>query len=503
MMLQLNVDILFLIFEELKNDTKSFYSYLLVNKTWCIMTVPILWRDPNIISLSDEAKRKLFDVIFLHLSKESRDILKSRGISNLFSETYQHPLFNYISFWKHLDLFFIEGLIFQGNIKGSNIFIIKNEIMKLFIKGSNIFIIKNEIMKLFINENTRFIHLYIAQNFNYKVHSIPGAEHCLSGLESFSCRSCVDQSILEGLSSICKSIKRLKFFVESFNVNINFGIIKLIEAQKNLNEVHLFNYSVTKSFEGLIEKSLIKHADTIQYLRIRSAPVTKFLSYLVNLSSLEIEFMDPWNNLNNFENFSVPNLKILRTKQVPYNILVNLIENTKGYLTEINTFYNFSYEIVNIELIIQAIYKNCLNLKYLLFSSNNSNSIIPEFETLLIKCQFLNELILLIHDHNDYAFSWDKLFIVLAKSSPISLLRFKFYSISMFNLKDIALFFYNWKNRNPMTLGICNNNSYFNKRSKNKPLEDLCEKYKLKGIIKKYIIEYTKLVDYKDFTAFN
>ncbi|CAB5357374.1 unnamed protein product [Rhizophagus irregularis] len=213
--------------------------------------------------------------------------------------------------------------------------------------------------------------------------------------------------------------------------------------------------------------------------------------------------MDPWNNLNNFENFSVPNLKILRTKHVPFNILVNLIENTKGYLTEINTFYNFNYEIVNTESIIQAIYKNCLNLKYLLFSSNNSNSIIPEFETLLIKCQFLNELILLIHDHNDYAFSWDKLFIILAKSSPISLLRFKFYSISMFNLKDIALFFYNWKNRNPMTLGICNNNSYFNKRSKNKPLEDLCEKYKLKGIIKKYIIEYTKLADYKDFTAFN
>ncbi|PKC02287.1 hypothetical protein RhiirA5_425454 [Rhizophagus irregularis] len=486
MMLQLNVDILFLIFEELKNDMKSFYSYLLVNKTWCIMTVPILWRDPNIISLSDEAKSKLFDVIFLHLSKKSRDILKNRGINNLFTETYQHPLFNYISFWKHLDLRFIEGLMFQGNIKESNIFIIKNEIMKLFI-----------------NENTRIIHLYISRNFNYKVHSIPGAEHCLSGLESFSCRSCVDLSILEGLSSICKSIKRLKFFVDSSNVNINFGIIKLIEAQKNLNEVYLFNYSVTKSFEGLIEKSLIKHADTIQYLNIRSAPVTKFLSYLVNLSSLEIEFMDPWNNLNNFENFSVPNLKILRTKHVPFNILVNLIENTKGYLTEINTFYNFNYEIVNTESIIQAIYKNCLNLKYLLFSSNNSNSIIPEFETLLIKCQFLNELILLIHDHNDYAFSWDKLFIILAKSSPISLLRFKFYSISMFNLKDIALFFYNWKNRNPMTLGICNNNSYFNKRSKNKPLEDLCEKYKLKGIIKKYIIEYTKLADYKDFTAFN
>ncbi|RGB43404.1 hypothetical protein C1646_749789 [Rhizophagus diaphanus] len=489
MLLQLNVDILFLIFEELKNDMKSFYSCLLVNKTWCIMTLPILWRDPNIISLSDEAKSKLFDVIFLHLSKESRDILKSRGINNLLTEIYQHPLFNYISFWKHLDLFFIECLISQGNIKESNIFIIKNEIMKLFI-----------------NENTRFIHLCISQYFNYKVHSIPGAEHCLSGLESFSCHSCVDQSILEGLSSICKSIKKLKFYVDFHNANINFGIIKLIEAQKNLNEVHLFNYSVTESFEGLIEESLIKHADTIQYLRIRSVPVTKFLSYLVNLSSLEIEFMDSntWNNLNYYENLSLPNLKILRTKQVPFKILVNLIENTKGYLTEINTFYNFYYNIaINIKSFIQAIYNNCLNLKYLLFSSNNSNSIIPGFETLLIKCQFLKELILLIHDCNDYAFSWDKLFMVLAKSSPISLLRFKFYSISMFKLKDIALFFHNWKNRNPMTLGICDNISYFGRISENKPLEDLCEEYKLKGKIKKYFIEYSKLVDYKDFLAFN
>jgi hypothetical protein len=44
-MSKLNRDVLYLIFEELKNDKKTFHSCLLVNRTWCEMIIPILWKD--------------------------------------------------------------------------------------------------------------------------------------------------------------------------------------------------------------------------------------------------------------------------------------------------------------------------------------------------------------------------------------------------------------------------------------------------------------------------
>ena len=98
-MSKFNEDVLFLIFEELKNDKKSLYSCLLVNRTWCVTAVPILWTNPDRHPLTMKAKSKLFNVILLHLSEESKDILKNLGINNLVTEIYhQHPLFNYILF---------------------------------------------------------------------------------------------------------------------------------------------------------------------------------------------------------------------------------------------------------------------------------------------------------------------------------------------------------------------------------------------------------------------
>src|SRR5205809_5154054 len=94
-----NKDVLFLILVELQNDRKSLYSCLLVNRTWCETTVPILWKNPLKICPTYN-KRKLFKVILLHLPEESRENQEL----DLFIELHQRPLFNYISFWRYLNL---------------------------------------------------------------------------------------------------------------------------------------------------------------------------------------------------------------------------------------------------------------------------------------------------------------------------------------------------------------------------------------------------------------
>src|SRR4051812_22020768 len=109
-MLGVKKNVLFLILKELKDDRKSLYSCLLVKRIWCETTVPILWKILGRYTLTENAKIILFDVILSHLSKESRDILKIQGI-NIFNEEFKQPLFNYISFWRYLDLFLLESMI--------------------------------------------------------------------------------------------------------------------------------------------------------------------------------------------------------------------------------------------------------------------------------------------------------------------------------------------------------------------------------------------------------
>ncbi|PKK70790.1 hypothetical protein RhiirC2_849642 [Rhizophagus irregularis] len=432
MMLQLDEDVLFLILKEFKNDKKSLYSCLLVNRTWCVITVPILWRNPEIFTLFEEAKNILFNVILLHLSEESRNILKSHGVNSIITETYQQPSFNYISFWKHLDLFFIENLI-----------------SRRIIEEYKISIVRNELLKTFFNKSTKLIHLSIPQNFDYQLHLIQGAENCFSKLESFNCYVDIDQNILEGLARICKSIKKLKF------IYIN-------------------------------SKSLAKHADTVKYLKIGWKPTIRFLSYFLNLLSLE--FVTLYFENSNDENYlleklSLPHLKILKVGEVPIDILIKLIESVTGNLLEISVLINGN----NSRRFIQSICKNCPNLKYFKLSLNSySNSLISEFKNLLINCQYLDGLIINICEpHNE--FNWDKLFEILTQSSSINLFKFKFSSYGKIKLEHLKLFFDNWKDRNPILLKI-GINIFTVSLEEELQLVELIKKYEVKGIIKKYSV---------------
>src|ERR1700723_174108 len=99
----LNIDFFYLILKEFQDDLKTLYSCLLVNKTWCKIIIPILWKDPwKFLKWRNVNKEFLLNAIILQLSDESRNNLKSLGIYFL-ENSYQKPLFDYISFCKHLN----------------------------------------------------------------------------------------------------------------------------------------------------------------------------------------------------------------------------------------------------------------------------------------------------------------------------------------------------------------------------------------------------------------
>jgi hypothetical protein len=488
-MVELNKDVIYLILKELKNDSQSIYSCLLVNRTWCKATVPILWSDPvNQFRIypSVNVYNILLNVILLHLSEETRNNLKNQGIE-LFMETYQKPLFNYISFWKNLNLFFLENML---------TFVLDTD------KKTSISIIRNEILKLF-NMNTKFQSLVQSQ-----CSHISGNESCFSELEYLYCDSGISSDTLERLAEINTSIRKLSFnycYNSSYNIgidghNYNLGIKRLIETQKNLREINFFSYSHTsnESYYKSLEESLIKCADTVQYLKISWNPSTKFLSHLVNLLSLEIINVYHYNDLkdwSNLEKITLPTLKFLKIEKVPAKFLAGLIKNTGENLIEICILYQGIDYGGNL---FQAICQKCPKLNYLKLSLYESD--ISNFESVLINCQFLIGLVVMedMKEKLPYLpyfnkFDWNKLLKILVRSSPNSLFKFKFSSTEMSDIVEgLPLFLNNWKDRHPILLQTYSKkfNPYINQK-----FEETIQLYKVKGIIKKYEI-------YEDFEDF-
>ncbi len=457
-------DVLYLIFKELQDDDKTLCSCLLVNKTFCEIIIPILWKNPWKF-IKKEKEKFLLNVIISHLSDESKNYLSQH---NFLINSYHRPLFDYINFCKHLNLNEIQRII-------NMTFYDKPEM--------SIFIVENEILNIFINENMKYTHLYMPDEIDFQINLIPGAESCFSEIEFLSCSNGIDDSIVAGLTEICKSIKELELDIKMYKSN--YGIARLIEAQRKLLKIDLTNYMYN---DVTLDNSLSKHVNAVQYLRMNGEFLAEFLPFFVNLRVLDLDCSDmEWYYLENYlgenyleeyyleKNISLPFLRILRSSQVSTKFLTYLINNTSGYLDEIKIEEGHN-EIDN-KKIIQAIYQNCPNLRYLRLLIRNIN--ILELQNLLMNCQYLVGLYLIIDNEFD-AFGLDNLFKVLTKSSPTYLYRLGFDSAYKINkLESFKRFFSNWKGRHPMILklGYVNNTKKFS---------NLIEKYKAKGVIKKY-----------------
>src|SRR5215213_1886804 len=112
-MSKLNKDILFLIFEELQDDSKSLFSCLMVNRIWCETVIPILWRNPWRYCINYHNKSCLFTIFISCLPNDIKEFLTSVGIQ-LPSISYQPLLFDYFSFCKCINTNVTNDIISTG-----------------------------------------------------------------------------------------------------------------------------------------------------------------------------------------------------------------------------------------------------------------------------------------------------------------------------------------------------------------------------------------------------
>jgi hypothetical protein len=120
-----------------RNDYKTLHSCVLVNRAWCRLTIPLLWKDP----FSIPVKNYHFIEIYLHnLNEYDKTRLKVHGIKNKLFPS--NTLFNYPSFIQCLNTYKIDQSIEKWIIK---VGVLKN--MTSIVKK----LIYNLLFKIFID----------------------------------------------------------------------------------------------------------------------------------------------------------------------------------------------------------------------------------------------------------------------------------------------------------------------------------------------------------------
>uniref|UniRef100_U9U3I8 F-box domain-containing protein n=1 Tax=Rhizophagus irregularis (strain DAOM 181602 / DAOM 197198 / MUCL 43194) TaxID=747089 RepID=U9U3I8_RHIID len=249
-MSKLNKDILFLIFEELQDNSKFLFSCLMVNRIWCEIMIPILWKNPWCYNINYHKKNSLYSILTSYLLNDIKEFLTKKEI--LISS--QSLTFDYLSFCKSIDTIIIDNIISIGTSSEYNQFLLQEEIYSLLIKKCP------EIKYLSICGTHEILYL-------------PETKDCLESLCELTFDTLIDPRYFYKLANICQQIQRM--IIINKNIKANHGTTKLIELQKNLKyfkwiddfkvDDGFYYWEILEDPYTEIFNMLEKHANTINH----------------------------------------------------------------------------------------------------------------------------------------------------------------------------------------------------------------------------------------------
>ncbi|RIA84721.1 hypothetical protein C1645_831843 [Glomus cerebriforme] len=453
-MSQLNKDVLFLLFEELRDDSKSLFSCLLVNKLWCETVIPILWRNPWCYDIDYESKSYLFAIIASYLSVETKEFLLRQGI-NFPSISYQSLLFDYLSFCRSINVTIINNII---PIESPH----------------NQFYLQQEFYNILITSCTELKYLDM-RSINHQIFYIPKAKACLETLYELKCDTSVDPIYFYGLARICQNIQKLVIINDT--IKVNHGIAKLIEAQENLKNFEWEDEFYDDDFiEDPYEETLLAlkdKADILIHLKIFFKYIEGFdhtllqeiLPKFYKLKTLILKNDFTYFNENQFKMLVYHDIEILHIDYITINMPSYIIENSGGHLKEIILFENCEYyedfgdnfNEVSLKFI-QKICEHCPSIEYLTLAFAPTDEHFTEFKKLLKVCQKLKSLLLMIlnFDENEttenFMENGAELLKALIRSAPTNLREIRFFDDFKFSLDALEEFLKQWEGRPALSI---------------------------------------------------
>ncbi|GBB83458.1 hypothetical protein RclHR1_10190007 [Rhizophagus clarus] len=463
-MSQLIEDCLRIIFTEFKDYSGSLYSCMLVNRYWCQIVVPILWRNPYIYKKISH--KKLYYTIFNLLPTDSKQFLSNNNIKLPLNRFSNKPLFNYISFSSQISLEFIDDMI--------------RTLVKKEFECDKYKILEHEIYKLFIN-NCKYI-----KDFYWKttqpLFKYLGALNCFSQLYALTIDlQFVNSTALFEMAKICQNIEDLKVWYCNGDIP---GLIMLIEVQKNLQSLFIYFMEVEKPCVQLSEV-IERKANTIKKFTMEPFIATlspKFFPLLINLQHLdlrnvikmkkEIVGMQEWKNYLSISSF--PNLHCLKTIYLPIRFNCMLIEKSHGNIVEINVSrHSYNRTPLHSEKLMEAISKHCPRLEKLTIDVELKN--LSGIKDILLNCSQLKKIRLSLCNEGRLNVC-DELLEILVKFSPNNLNTFSLNKWK-FSVESLQSFFESWRNRFPIIFDL-----YFGNFTEEHKV--IVKKYFDEGIIK-------------------
>src|SRR3954469_11457527 len=84
---------LHLILKELKKDWKAQYSCILINRHWCISSIPELWKDPFSSCFEFGQKKRYIQLMDTYFKCLSREFRESVGLDSITKVTFDYTSF--------------------------------------------------------------------------------------------------------------------------------------------------------------------------------------------------------------------------------------------------------------------------------------------------------------------------------------------------------------------------------------------------------------------------
>jgi hypothetical protein len=496
-MSKLNRDILFLLFEELQNNSRFLFSCLMVNRIWCETVIPILWRNPWCHATNYRNRNSLYFIITSYLSDDFKKFLMKDGIQI----SGKSVAFDYLSFCRSIDIKMIDDIISIG-----------------FLSEYHQFLLQEEIYSFLIKKCPEIKYLNICGT--YDIVYLPETKARLESLCELTCDTLIDTNYFYRLAHVCQQIERITII--SKKSEANHGTTKLIEFQKNLKYfkwVDEFDdecyYNLSNDLYLDIFNVLKKHANTLTQFEISLQHDYNdiytvhedydytFLQYaLLKLHNLKIVEIDSPPFLNNYdfnkklEMATYHDLEIFKIDVIDVYQAICIIKNS-SYLRELCIHeYHWNNDSFNDDSLnfIRTISENCFLIEYLsipMFPLLENHFI--EFENLLKKCQKLQSLYFKgkwnYGEEKKLAYS-DYLSRVLTRDASINLNKIGIPYNVKFSLKTLETFFEKWKGRPAVSIYASDNfyqrdNSPKSTRTiLNRSYMELINKYKIEGVIK-------------------